>query len=106
MSQLAWSVQIFTLHLYSLSLHSFNIGYDDPHSLVLLTEEEIIVIDLTSEGWLTYNLPYLNSIHSSAILSASHVSNVPETFWNKLVEVGAQQSSGHSTRVCLKFLLS
>lgn len=72
--------------------------FDDPHSLVILTEEELIVIDLTSEGWLTYNLPYLHSIHSSAILSATHVSSVPESFWNKLQEVGARQLSGHSTQ--------
>ena len=47
--------------------------FDDPHSVIVLAEEEIVAIDLTSEGWPTFRQPYLASLHSSAITTATHV---------------------------------
>ena len=72
--------------------------YDDPHSLIVLAEEEIVAIDLHSEGWLQYRPPYLCSLHSSAITAVSHVANVPEALWNKIVDVGDAQFSNYSCR--------
>jgi len=70
-----------------------NFEYDDPHSLLVLAEEEIVAIDLRSEGWQPFRPPYLNSLHSSAITAVSHVANVPEALWNKIVDVGEAQIS-------------
>lgn len=72
--------------------------YDDPHTLIVLAEEELVAIDLTSEGWQTYRPPYLCSLHSSAITCASHASNVPETLWNKICAAGEQQFANCSVR--------
>ena len=80
------------------NLYALVAEYDDPHSLVVLVEEELVAIDLQSEGWKTYKAPYLASLHSSAITCAQHVANVPESLWTKVVDAGEAQSSNHSTR--------
>lgn len=78
----------------------FTLDYDDPHTLVVLVEEEIIFIDLRSEGWPVFRAPYLATLHSSAITCSAHVTNVPKTFWTKLSEAGNQQMSlGYSSEV-------
>ena len=74
--------------------------YDEPHSLIVLVEEELVVIDLDSDKWPTYKLPYVNSLHSSAITCSQHVSNVPEQLWAKLRDVGDAQMNALSKRVC------
>ena len=80
------------------------LDYDDPHSLLVLAEEELVAIDLTSEGWQAYRPPYLSSLHASAITCASHVSNVPEALWNKISTAGEQQFANTSSRVCGDYL--
>ena len=72
---------------------------DEPHTLVLLAEEELLVVDLESEGWPIFRLPYLYSVHSSAVTTCQHVSNVPSQLWQKLVDVGNSQCKKASTRV-------
>ena len=72
--------------------------YDDPHAVVVLVEEEIVAIDLQSEGWPTYKQPYMCSFHSSAITCAHHISHVPDQLWTKLTEAGDQQTSSSSPR--------
>ncbi|XP_074648928.1 LLGL scribble cell polarity complex component 2-like [Tubulanus polymorphus] len=68
-----------------------------PHTLIILAEEEIVFIDLVTKDWPTFRLPYLASMHSSAITCAQHISHVPEDLWNKIKEIGLGQDSGHST---------
>ena len=65
----------------------------------MLAEEELVAIDLTSEGWQAYRPPYLSSLHASAITCASHVSNVPEALWNKISAAGELQFANTSSRV-------
>lgn len=43
-------------------------------ALVVLAEEELVVIDLLSEDWKMMNLPYLVSLHASAVTCSQHVS--------------------------------
>ena len=74
-------------------------GCDDPHTLVVLTEEELVGIDLQSDGWPCYQLPYLASLHCSAITATAHVSNMPQTLWDKMTDAGQRQLIGYSTRV-------
>lgn len=71
--------------------------FDDPHAVVVLAEEEIVAIDLTSEGWPTFKQPYLCSLHSSAITCSHHAENVPEQLWTKIIEAGEQQNSNMSS---------
>lgn len=47
-------------------------------SLVVLAEEELIVVDLITSGWPSFLLPYLASLHSSAITSQTTVSVTPQ----------------------------
>lgn len=42
-------------------------------ALVVLAEEELVVVDLISPGWPTFSLPYLASLHCSAITAQSAV---------------------------------
>ncbi|XP_064624908.1 lethal(2) giant larvae protein homolog 1-like isoform X2 [Lineus longissimus] len=70
----------------------------NPHTLVIIAEEEMIVIDLSAEGWPTFQLPYLSSMHSSAITCAHHVSGVAEETLNKISEAGKSLTSKHTSR--------
>ena len=48
----------------------------EPDSLLVLSEEEIVVVDLVTEGWPEYPLPYLLSLHASAVTCLSLQSSV------------------------------
>lgn len=51
-----------------------NNNKNEPEALVVLAEEELIVIDLQSKEWKMMNLPYLVSLHASAVTCSQHVS--------------------------------
>jgi len=67
--------------------------------LVVLSEEELVAIDLQTGSWPCYQLPYLASLHCSAITATTHISNVPQTLWDKMTDAGQRQLTGYSTRV-------
>ncbi|KAH3872012.1 lethal(2) giant larvae protein homolog 1-like isoform X2 [Dreissena polymorpha] len=71
---------------------------DEPHTLIVLAEEELVAIDLDMDKWPSFPLPYLNSLHSSAITCSQHISNVPEQLWTKIVDIGNSQLAGYSKR--------
>ncbi|KFM68057.1 Lethal(2) giant larvae protein-like protein, partial [Stegodyphus mimosarum] len=71
--------------------------YDNPHTLVVLAEEEIVLIDLESDDWLPFRLPYLSSLHLSSITCTQHCSNVPQDLWNSIITSGNKQVSGKYT---------
>ncbi|KAG8233911.1 hypothetical protein J437_LFUL005239, partial [Ladona fulva] len=64
---------------------------EGPEALVVLAEEELIAIDLKSEDWQQLALPYLAPLHGSAITCVHHVSNVPDSLWEKIVEAGKEK---------------
>lgn len=72
---------------------------DEPDSLFILAEEELVAIDLASPDWPVYKAPYLCSLHNSAITCVAHATNVPEVMWNKIVDVGNMQFACRSQRV-------
>ncbi len=72
--------------------------YDDPQSIIVLVEEELLAIDLQSEGWPTFKQPYLCSPHSSAITCSNHIADVPLQLWNKVIEAGESQTSSYSSK--------
>jgi lethal(2) giant larvae protein len=61
---------------------------DNPQALFVLLEEEFVAIDLASEGWPQFRLPYLCSVHSSAIICTHHVSGVSRDFHARLKSYG------------------
>ncbi|XP_041364790.1 lethal(2) giant larvae protein homolog 1-like isoform X2 [Gigantopelta aegis] len=72
--------------------------YDEPHTLIALMEEELVVVDLDTNNWPVIRLPYLNSIHSSAITCSQHISNVPDQLWQKISDAGESQNKDYSPR--------
>ncbi|KAK7111660.1 lethal(2) giant larvae protein homolog 1-like isoform X2 [Littorina saxatilis] len=73
-------------------------AYDEPTALMVLVEEEFVMIDLETTDWPALRLPYLHSVHSSAITCAQHVLNVPDQLWQKLIDAGDAQCKNFSTR--------
>lgn len=71
---------------------SSTIVYDNPQALFVLLEEEFVAIDLVSEQWPQYKLPYLCSVHSSAILCTHYASGVTRAFYDRLVKYGSQSA--------------
>ncbi|XP_015108444.1 lethal(2) giant larvae protein homolog 1 isoform X2 [Diachasma alloeum] len=63
-----------------------------PEALIILAEEEIVAIDLTDPDWKMMALPYLVSLHASAVTCSQHVPNVPEDLWSSIVTSGKTQT--------------
>ncbi|XP_012284350.1 lethal(2) giant larvae protein homolog 1 isoform X2 [Orussus abietinus] len=63
-----------------------------PEALVVLAEEELVAIDLTNTDWKMMALPYLVSLHASAVTCSQHVPNVPEELWETIVSAGKAQT--------------
>lgn len=82
---------------FTISLGDEESEYDNPHTLVVLAEEEIVFIDLESDEWLPFRLPYLSSLHYSSITCTQHCSDVPQDLWNSLVTFGNKQVAGKYT---------
>ncbi|XP_006559028.1 lethal(2) giant larvae protein homolog 1 isoform X7 [Apis mellifera] len=63
-----------------------------PEALIVLAEEEIVAIDLTNPEWKMMALPYLVSLHASAVTCSQHVPNVPEELWDSIIAAGKAQT--------------
>lgn len=63
-------------------------------AMIVLAEEELVAIDLLSEDWNMLGLPYLVSLHASAVTCSTYVSDVPETLWENIISIGKAQSHG------------
>lgn len=48
----------------------------EPEALLVLAEEELVAIDLKDEGWKMMSLPYLVSLHASAVTCTQYVSGI------------------------------
>ncbi|KAK0149190.1 Lethal(2) giant larvae 2 [Merluccius polli] len=70
----------------------------DPGALVVLVEEELVVIDLQTDGWPLIQTPYLVPLHSSAITCSHHVSAIPLKLWDRLLSAGQLQSTHYSKK--------
>ncbi|CAL1680364.1 unnamed protein product [Lasius platythorax] len=64
----------------------------NPEALIVLAEEEVVAIDLTNPEWKMMPLPYLVSLHASAVTCSQHVPNVPEELWEAIVAAGKAQT--------------
>ena len=66
---------------------------------MVLVEEELVVIDLQTEGWPVIQTPYLVPLHSSAITCSHHVSAIPLKLWERLLAAGQLQITHYSPKV-------
>uniref|UniRef100_A0A674EFN3 LLGL scribble cell polarity complex component 2 n=1 Tax=Salmo trutta TaxID=8032 RepID=A0A674EFN3_SALTR len=66
----------------------------DPSALVVLVEEELVVIDLQTEGWPVIQTPYLVPLHCSAITCSHHVSAIPLKLWERVLSAGPWPMTG------------
>ena len=66
-----------------------------------LVEEELVVIDLQTEGWPVIQTPYLVPLHSSAITCSHHVSAIPLKLWERVLAAGDLQNTHYSKKVRL-----
>lgn len=73
------------------------LDFERPEALIVLVEEEIVVIDLTHQEWLPFRLPYLSSVHSSAITFCQHYSDVSVEVLNQIKEASNKQYFGKYT---------
>lgn len=71
----------------------------DPSALVVLVEEELVVIDLQTEGWPVIQTPYLVPLHCSAITCSHHVSAIPLKLWERILAAGDLQQTHYSKKV-------
>lgn len=63
-------------------------------TLMVLLEEELVAVDLQSENWSQLPLPYLVSLHASAVTCAAYVSNVAPPVYEQILAAGKAQSNG------------
>uniref|UniRef100_A0A4W5MRG9 LLGL scribble cell polarity complex component 2 n=1 Tax=Hucho hucho TaxID=62062 RepID=A0A4W5MRG9_9TELE len=70
----------------------------EPSALVVLVEEELVVIDLQTEGWPVIQTPYLVPLHCSAITCSHHVSAIPLKLWERVLSAGALQNTHYSKK--------
>ncbi|XP_066560949.1 LLGL scribble cell polarity complex component 2 isoform X2 [Amia ocellicauda] len=73
-------------------------GKGEPSALVVLVEEELVVVDLETEGWPVIQTPYLAPLHCSAITCSHHVSNIPLKLWERIRAAGQHQSAHYSRK--------
>lgn len=66
--------------------------FDEPEALIVLLEEEIVAIDLLSDDWRMLSLPYLVSLHASAVTCSQHVSGIPQELYDNIVAAGKKQT--------------
>jgi len=99
LEMIAMQMNMKNVNKWLYIVHVWNTALDEPHSLLILAEEELVALDLSSDEWLTYSVPYMCSLHNSAVTCLSHIVNVPDTLWTKLTDVGRQQTAACSQRV-------
>lgn len=58
---------------------------------MVVCDEELVGIDLISEDWPTFRLPYCYSLHSSPIMACVHVADVDAQVAAKIVEDGRKR---------------
>jgi len=63
-----------------------------PDSLLVLSEEELVCVDIGTSGWPAVPSPYMQSIHSSAITAISQVNNVTKELVEKLEGLKGSES--------------
>ena len=94
-------IEFFTIDRPSAEKNSSPNGqviYDNPQALLVLLEEEFVAIDLTTDGWPQFKLPYLYSVHSSAIICTHYANSLSKEFYDKLRYYGGLECEVYSDK--------
>ncbi|GLG99587.1 Uncharacterized protein GBIM_06018 [Gryllus bimaculatus] len=84
---------------FTIAIEGEDPEFGEPDTLIVLLEEELVAIDLLSEDWKMLSLPYLVSLHASAVTCSQHISNVPVQLWEDIISAGKKQVQDlYSTR--------
>jgi len=68
--------------------------------VIVLTDVELVAIDLTSNGWPLHRIPYLISLNaSSPVTCVEHATGVSDTVWTNIVAAGSANIGQWSTKV-------
>lgn len=73
--------------------------------LVVLAEEELVALQLNATDWPMLPLPYLVSLHASAVTCSTYVSDVPQSTWDNIVAAGRAQVAGVYSSAVRKLFL-
>ncbi|XP_069685247.1 lethal(2) giant larvae protein homolog 1 isoform X2 [Periplaneta americana] len=80
------------IDFYTVDIDPDDREFDEPEALIVLLEEELVAIDLLSDDWRMLSLPYLVSLHASAVTCSQHVSGVTQELWDSIVAAGKKQT--------------
>lgn len=76
-------------------------GVGEPQSVIVMTENELVAIDLTSDGWPLHHMPYLLDVNAwSSVTCVQHAAGVSDAVWNDVVTAGSAELGRWSTKVC------
>ena len=70
----------------------------EPDCLIILSEEEVVFLDLVSAGWPQHRPPYLLSLHASAVTALSLHSEVSEDLLSSLRLTSSKTEENFSSR--------
>jgi len=62
----------------------------EPHAIVVLLQNDLVIIDLLAPGFPCFENPYPMDIHESAVTCCSYVAGCPDDLIPALYSVGAQ----------------
>jgi lethal(2) giant larvae protein len=65
--------------------------------LIVLLEEDLVAYDLTDKNYAQMTIPYLHSLHASAVTCNHLVSQVTAEVYEKIHQAGRQQLINFST---------
>ncbi|KFD51148.1 hypothetical protein M513_07912, partial [Trichuris suis] len=59
-------------------------GCTEPEALFVLCEEEFVAIDLLSDDWPCWSLPYLQPFHASPVTACFYLSDIPRATFSRI----------------------
>lgn len=71
---------------------TYSIDSEVCETLIILLEEELVAVDLTTTEWRPIQLPYLISLHASAVTYLTYNENLSEHVWKNLMQAGSEQN--------------
>ena len=65
--------------------------------MITLTETELVAVDLTTDGWPLYRVPYLAAW--SPVTCIQHAAGASDAVWNNIVAAGSAEDGRWSSKV-------
>jgi len=74
----------------------------EPQCVIVMTEMELVAVDLTTDGWPLHRVPYLLGLSAlSPVTCVQHAAGVSDVVWNNIVAAGNAEVGHWSMKVCL-----